>query len=408
MDFRVTRPRISVVAVCLLTFVALASFGCSGGGVSPSTAVKSDPKDDVRKSFYVLPTSLTYASPTASTQPFVASTQIDGDIGAVRSDVTVATVNPASAPAVKDPNDSRKSVTFTVTPVGSGTCTITATDKKGDTASVSVTIEAAPRLYVPNNFNNTVTEYDQNGNQITTSGTFPNVGKPNGITFDSANGHLYVANYSSNSITEYDQNGNQITPSGTFPNLDNPNGIAVDSSNGYLYVTDEFSHTVTVYDQNGNQITTSGTFPNAGAARGIAFDSSNGSLYVTGNNTVMEYDQNGNQIIPSGTFPNSGPVGIAFDSSNSNLYLTNGNTVTEFDQNGNQIITSGTFPNLNNALGIVFDSSNGYLYLTNVGTGGGGPYFITVYDQNGNQITTSGSFPNLDYPTYPTLVTTAP
>ena len=78
-----------------------------------------------------------------------------------------------------------------------------------------------------NFYNNTVTEYDQNGNQITTSGSFPNLDWPAGIAFDSANGSLYVSSGYSSTITEYDQNGNQVTPSGTFPNLSNPQQLVV-------------------------------------------------------------------------------------------------------------------------------------------------------------------------------------
>jgi DNA-binding beta-propeller fold protein YncE len=265
------------------------------------------------------------------------------------------------------------------------------------------------RLYVANLSRPTfITVYDQNGNQITPSGTFPNLRGASRIAFNSSNGQLYVTSFINNAVTVYDQSGNQITPSGTFPNLSSPYGIAFDSSNRYFFVINlgpgvSGPYTITVYDQNGNQITTSGTFPHLNTPFGIAFDSSNQHLYVinVGNNTITEYDQNGNQITPSGTFPHlSSPNGIAFDSSNGHLYVTNQGpgvtgpyTITVYDQNGNQITPSGTFPNLSNPVGIAFDSSSGHLYVTNVGNN-----TITEYDENGNQIAPSGTFPNLHGP----------
>jgi len=268
-----------------------------------------------------------------------------------------------------------------------------------------VTEITATAIYAANSGNHTITAYDQNGNQITTSGAFPGATNPVGIDFDSLNGHIYVTNAFNNTITEYDLNGNQITTSGTFPNLSRPVGIAFDSSNGYHYVTNSGNSTVTVYDQNGNQITTSGTFPNLHLELAdITFDSSNGYLYVVNggpSSTITVYDKDGNQITTSGSFPNLNyPYGIAFDSSNGHLYVTNGSTTMKvYDQDGNQITTSGTFPNTDDPYPIEFDASSNHLYVGNYGNG-----TITVYDQDGNQVITSGTFPNLDHPGGLTIV----
>jgi len=77
-----------------------------------------------------------------------------------------------------------------------------------------------PSVYVPNNLNNTITVYDQNGNQIATSGTLTS--QPVGIAFDSTNGYLYVTYENIDTITVYDQNLNQIPTTGTFLNLNAP------------------------------------------------------------------------------------------------------------------------------------------------------------------------------------------
>jgi len=266
------------------------------------------------------------------------------------------------------------------------------------------------KLFVTN-LPNAITEYDQNGNQITQSGTFPNLNQPLGITFDSSNGDLYVIDHGfntsgNNTITEYDQNGNLLnTFSAPFPTLFDPTGIAFDSSNNNLYVVNG-SSTITEYDQNLNPITTFGSFPTPlNGPAGIAFDSLNGHLYVVnnGNNTIVEFDQNGNLITTSGTFPKLDlPVGIAFDVANGHLYVTNLGCpsphtpprITEYDQNGNLIvIPSGTFPNLNGPTGISFDSANDHLYVTNSSNN-----TITEYDQDGNRISTSGTFVGLHFP----------
>lgn len=293
--------------------------------------------------------------------------------------------------------------TATFTPLGSKAITLNA---NVNYYAITYTCVAPSRLYVPNYSNSTITEYDQNGNRIATSGTFPHLDVPYGIAFDESNKHLYVTNNGNSTVTEYDKNGNEIKPSGTFPNLNSPIGIAFDSSNDHLYVTNtRLPNTITVYDQNGNQITTSGTFPNLDGPAGIAFDSSNGHLYVANSlgNAITVYDQNGNQIKTSGPFRNlNNPLGIAFDSSSCHLYVVNqaGSYVTEYDQNGNQITPSGTFPNLGLLpYGIAFDSSNRHLYVDNVYNDA-----IAEYDQNGNQITPSGTFPGLHGPTLLTAV----
>ena len=132
--------------------------------------------------------------------------------------------------------------------------------------------------------------------------TGTNLSAPEGITFDRTNGQLYVTNNCNNTMTVYDQNGNQITTSGAFANLHAPRGIAFDPANGHLYVVNDFG--ITVYDQSGNQIATSGGFPGL-IGLGIAFDPSNQLLYATsGITTVSVYDQNGNPIAVSGKFPN--------------------------------------------------------------------------------------------------------
>jgi len=361
----------------------------------------------------VTPTSLAF-TPTgsANAQTFVASTQFEGDISAVSSNTAIATVNPASAQAVKDPNDSRKSVTFTVTPLAPGTCTITVTDKKGNTATVTITVlplfpnlngptgitfnSTNNYLYVANfNVANPVTVYDEHGNQIHPSGAFPNANQPLGLA--AAAGQIYVASLvppqnTQFHITVYDSNGNQVTTSGAFPGFLSPNSIAFDPTNNYLYVINYNAGAtghVNVYDLNGNPIPVpSGSFPGGSNIQGgSVFDTFNNRLYVANGPApiISVYDPVGNAVPTSGSFPGlSGPTGVAFDPVNDHLYIgnvTNTNSILVFDGDGNPIATSGNFPNLSQPQALVFDPHNNYLYVCNYASNS-----IKVYDQNGNQI----------------------
>jgi DNA-binding beta-propeller fold protein YncE len=280
----------------------------------------------------------------------------------------------------------------------------------------SPTPASPARIYIANPANNTVTMYDQNGNVLNPSGGFPNLSKPYGLAYDTANSHLYVFNLYpfNNNVTSYDKNGTQIALTGTFPNAFGA-AITFDSANDELYVANGAENSVTAYDQNGNQITVTGSFPSLNAPQSLAFDSANDHLYVVNgfpNYNITEYDQNGNQITPSGSFalnPLCAPSGIAFDPANGELYVTNLNcaSVNVFDQQGDPITPTGQFSGLNCPGFITFDSANGEIYITNTGMGnsceGEIGDFVNVYDPNGNQISTSGSFPNLSDPAFPAV-----
>lgn len=79
------------------------------------------------------PTSLTFTSPAAQTIG-VQDSGYDGTLTATSSNTGIATVSPSSG---NGPN-----TTFTVTPVGGGTCTIAIQDGIGHTANVSVTVNS--------------------------------------------------------------------------------------------------------------------------------------------------------------------------------------------------------------------------------------------------------------------------
>jgi len=242
----------------------------------------------------VSPSSLNFtATGPANSQKFVASTPFDGTIGAVSSDVTVATVDPASAETPKNQGDYRKSVIFTVTPVGQGTCTITVTDTKGNQASVSVSVAIGKPLFVANETSNKVTEYASpyTGAPIATISN--SVNHPQGLAFD-ASGDLFVANYTKANVTEYAPPYTGA-PTATISNsVSFPQGLAFDAS-GDLFVANAVG-------QGPNGYVTEYAPPYTGApiatitnsvgvdVVGLAFDAS-GDLFVanSNNNNVTEY-----------------------------------------------------------------------------------------------------------------------
>ncbi len=117
-------PRRGFVAV-----LAGAALACGEGRTltEPSLA-----KGGNAAALTVSTTSLVLSPVTGTPGTLIAKVQFVGTITATSSDAGCATVTPASAPATKPPGTSVYVATFTVTPVASGTCTITLKDKKGE------------------------------------------------------------------------------------------------------------------------------------------------------------------------------------------------------------------------------------------------------------------------------------
>jgi len=90
------------------------------------------------------PTQLGFTLPPGTPATLTARVQYVGLITARSSDATgCATVTPSGVPASKPAGSSMYVATFTVTPVAVGSCTITLTDKKGQTVQVPVSVEGA-------------------------------------------------------------------------------------------------------------------------------------------------------------------------------------------------------------------------------------------------------------------------
>lgn len=127
-------------AQCSRLAALLALAACS----SPDAAPTGPEFLSANQSLSATPLTLNLTWPLA--QPtFVASVQYATTFRASSSNTGCATVSPASAVPVQPLGSTKFSSTFTVTPTGEGTCTITVIDKKGSQVAVTVTV-AYPTL----------------------------------------------------------------------------------------------------------------------------------------------------------------------------------------------------------------------------------------------------------------------
>jgi Regulator of Chromosome Condensation (RCC1) repeat protein len=132
------RPSPRVATASLLVAALATALACS----EDRTPTGPDLKAGSSSPLVVTPTTLEFASPTATAATITATVQFVGLITASSSSTTCATVSPLSVPATKPPGSSLYVATFTVTPAAVGSCTITVTDKKGRQVQVPVEVKA--------------------------------------------------------------------------------------------------------------------------------------------------------------------------------------------------------------------------------------------------------------------------
>ena len=102
--------------------------------------------------------------------------------------------------------------------------------------------------------------FDEQGNQLILSGTFPNTSSPYGIAYDPRNTLLYITNNANPGLTVYDTQGNQVSVTGSFSGLSQPIPVVYDPHSDWFYVGDCDGVTpIQVFLPNGN----TQTMPNA-------------------------------------------------------------------------------------------------------------------------------------------------
>ena len=203
-------PRRQVRHLILTSAVAVAILGCDREplGTDPDFA-KSGPTP-----LTAAPSSLWLrVGPPTFTATVTARVQYVGIITSRSSDQSCATVAPASLPAAKPAGSPVYVATFTVTPVGAGTCTVTLTDKKGVQATVQVRVRAQRLVFA--------TTRDGNGN-VEIYDMLPNGTDPVRLTDNAARDDVpSVARDGSKIVFTSDRDGNNeiyvMNPDGSNP-----------------------------------------------------------------------------------------------------------------------------------------------------------------------------------------------
>jgi len=298
--------------------------------------------DQLGQAVYVTPTSLTFSSPSAAAQTFIGTQNFSGDQTAVVSTPACATVTPTFAPATIDPTTGGdKTVTYTVTPIAAGTCTITVTDKKGNTAAAAITVHSLlGNLYVLNASGDPSIDAFREffaPNWTTSTTILPGL-TAFGVAIDS-NGNAWIA-YGGGQIIEVSAVNGVIPPDPTTLTFNEANqavGVAVDKNNN-VYVVNycyQCSGSVSELKAVNGSVPANQTPIILGSGLNlpgsVAVDS-NGNVFVgeTGSNRVSELVAVNGAVPPNSSFVPVGsgfnfPNGLAVDGAN-DLYISTGNS----------------------------------------------------------------------------------
>ncbi len=250
----------------------------------------------------------------------------------------------------------------------------------------------AGNVWVADQSNSRVVEFDHNGNWLQTIGYggAPNasdqyaVGCGNGnttipthIAFDSTYTHLFVSDPRCRNV--YIFNPTNGTYEGQFTwSIKNPipRGVAVDAA-GNVYVAEFNTRTIYVFNESGQQLSVFNQIPNPNDmsdVRGLALDATNGYLYAVGaqNNKVVKYTTSGTYVATWGTTSSRAFNSIRFVTTDptGNVYVSDvyGYRVWKLDTNGN-VLSWATPPlpppngGMNQNNGIAIDPATGDLYV---------------------------------------------
>lgn len=185
--------------------------------------------------------------------------------------------------------------------------------KKASWLFVAITLSLftkvyAQNLFVANEGNNTVTEFNSSG--VGTVFASSGLNDPCYLTFDS-NGNLYAANWGNSTVEEFNSSGMEIASFGPSLGINRPVSVAIDSS-GNLYVANQGNQAIEEISNGWSRVFATGLdFPGGPNGGDLAFDS-NGNLYASnsGSGTIEEFNANGvGTVFASGL---DTPAGLAF------------------------------------------------------------------------------------------------
>jgi hypothetical protein len=168
-----------------------------------------------------------------------------------------------------------------------------------------------------------VAAFDEQGNAVALSGTFPGVSSSYALARDPNTDWFYVANCAPAAVNAFTSQGaaKTLPAAAPFPNLTNPDGITFDPNNNWFYVDNCVmgpSSTppgpgggFTAYDEDGNQHTLPGNPQGIPEGWGITFDPYDNLLYVAADDfgnvsskKVYTFDERGTaQTLGASAFP---------------------------------------------------------------------------------------------------------
>lgn len=262
---------------------------------------------------------------------------------------------------------------------------VTATVPSGNTPWSLAEDPSANKIYVTNNYSNSVTVIDETKNTATsvTAGVYPQ-----GIAVNTKTHKIYVNNYGDSTMTVIDGTNNTTT---TLQLPSNPLAVAVNETTNKIYVVTIGQ--LTAIDGSNNTLTRL----NAGAApQAVAVNPDTNKIYVANQGADNVRVINGataaiDAVVGTGlagsspVIPNSPPFAIAVNRKANKIYVANqtGNTVIVIDGATNipTGVATGTAP-----VAVAVNDTTNKIYVANEGSNN-----VTVIDGAGNFVVTTVS-----------------
>ena len=228
---------------------------------------------------------------------------------------------------------------------------------------------AAPRAYIANHGDNTVSIIDTATNLVV--GTIPVGRQPYGVAMDPEGAHVYVGNFYDGTVSIIATSTHDVV---TLPVTDAPTGIAVKLPGTRVYVAHRNDQLVSVIDTATNQVLT--TVGVGAAPMGIAVHPAGTPAYVVnrGDDTMSVIDTNTNEVVA--TVPvGSNPTHVAVSPIGDQVYVTDnvGARVTVVNASTLDVtgtISVGAYPE-----GVAFSPDGSRAYVVN-----SGPETLSVID----------------------------
>jgi YVTN family beta-propeller protein len=228
------------------------------------------------------------------------------------------------------------------------------------------------RLYVTNEFSNTVSVIDTRTDQVVDTIAVGIL--PYGIAIDTISNRIFVSNIESDTVSVIDGPTNKVVSQVT--NLSNPVGITINPFKSLVYVSNIDNGTVTVIDEISRKVqnrVSVGNFPYDIAV--YRLNSITDLIYVTntGSNTVSVINSSlvleppvriESKVIKNITVGRT-PAGVAVDQQKGLVYVTNkdSNTVTIIDTSTNNV--TRTIPVGIAPVGVAVNNVTGKAYVSN-------------------------------------------